>query len=380
MKDLKIAIIHDFLTTLGGAERVLMALHQLYPQAPIYTLRYDADRTNHQFAQADVRVARLGESWLRHFPFLSLPFLPNAIETLPLSSYDLVISSSAGYAKGVITKPTTLHISYCHTPLRYIWDWTNEYAQENGFDRGIRSIGHRLITHYLRIWDQASALRVDCWLANSENVKKRIDKYYRQPSTVIYPPVSPPKAVSAPSPVNEPYFLIISRLSPYKKIDMAIEACAQTNSKLIIIGEGADRKRLETLAKRLNAPASFLGYQSDEAIGLYYANCQAFLFTGEDDFGITPVEAMSYGKPVIAYGKGGVLETIIDGKTGLFFNEPTAKSLTAAILRFNETADTFSPKVAKDRAKLFSENVFDKKIKEYIETEWAKFTNRESSK
>lgn len=375
MKDLKVAIVHDFLTALGGAERVLLALHRLYPEAPIYTLRFDSDKTDNQFEDANIRVASLGKTWLRNFPMLSLPFLPNAIETLPLSEYDVVISSSAGYSKGVITKPTTLHISYCHTPLRYVWDWTNEYAKENGFDRGIKSIGHRLITHYLRIWDQASAERVDRWLANSENVKKRINKYYHQPSTVIYPPVSPPKAIKAASPVDKPYFLIISRLSPYKKIDLAIEACTKTDSKLIIIGEGADRKRLEAMANRHKAPVSFLGYQSDETIGLYYANCRAFLFTGEDDFGMTPVEAMSYGKPVIAYGKGGALESIVDGKTGLFFDEPTAESLAMAIKRFNETADTFSPQVAKSRAELFSDAVFDKEIKKYIETEWNKFSS-----
>lgn len=214
----KIALVHDFLTALGGAERVLMALHEIYPDAPIYTLRYSEEKTRGRFKDCDVRVAPLGQSWLGQSAALSLPFLPNAIETLPLSEYDIVISSSAAYSKGVVTKPETLHICYCHTPMRYVWDWTHEYAKENGYDSGIKSIPHRLITHYLRLWDQASVPRVDRWVANSANVARRIQKYYHQKAEVIYPPADGKTiSTSQESPVDEPYFFIVSRLSPYKK-------------------------------------------------------------------------------------------------------------------------------------------------------------------
>ncbi len=374
INDLKVAIVHDFLTALGGAERVVWALHELFPDAPIYTLRYNEAKTHNQFRDCDIRVAKLGKTWLGNKPALALPFLPNAVETLPLSDYDIVISSSSAYSKGVITKPSTLHICYCHTPMRYVWDWTHEYARENGYDSGSKSIPHRLVTHYLRLWDQASAERVDRWLANSMNVAKRISKYYRAEATVLYPPVSLPESdTKSTSPSDKPYFLIVSRLSPYKKIDLAIEASAQTQLPLTIIGEGSDRDRLEKLAAQMQAPVAFLGYQDDKTIAQYYSHCRAFLFPGEDDFGITPVEAMSYGKPVIAYGKGGARETVINNKTGLFFDEPTTASLVETLKQFVDKEADFSVADCKNQAQQFSADVFKKKMFDYIEKEWKQF-------
>lgn len=373
LSNLKVALVHDFLTAQGGGERVLQALHQLFPDAPIYTLRYDAEKTHHQWDGADIRVAALGQTWLGKSALLALPFLPNAVERLPLSEYDLVISSSSAFSKGIITRPNTLHICYCHTPMRYAWDWTHEYARENGYDRGLKGIGYRLLTHYLRLWDQASAERVDSWIANSKNVANRIQKYYRKPATVIYPPVDLPdtaKATASEPPTDKPYFLIVSRLSPYKKIDLAIEACTHLNQPLVIIGEGSDRERLETLAQQRQAPVVFLGYQDDATIATYYQHCRAFLFAGEDDFGITPVEAMSYGKPVIAYGKGGVLETILPNKTGLFFDQPTVASLIEALELFAKKEAEFKPDEIKKQAKRFSGSVFVDSMHDAIEKEW----------
>lgn len=374
--DLKIAIVHDFMTTLGGGERVVTALHELFPHAPIYTLRYDEAGTAGLFKGWDIHVAKLGTTFIGQRPALAMPFLPNAVETLPLSEYDIVISSSSAFTKGVVTKPTTLHICYCHTPMRFVWDWSAEYAKENNYETGARSVFARLLTHYLRIWDQASAERVDAWVANSTNVAKRIKKYYRKDSTVIYPPVDAAVKVSDERPTDEPYFLIVSRLSPYKKIDIAIEASARLQKPLVVIGKGGDRDRLERLAQDLNAPVAFLGFQDDATIQTYYAHCRAFLFPGEDDFGITPVEAMSYGKPVIAYGKGGVLETVIPDKTGIFFNEPTTASLTEAMETFLKKEDTFSVSDCKKQAEKFSKDVFQKMMLDYIEAQWKQFNEK----
>lgn len=378
LQDLKIAIVHDFLTTVGGGERVVMALHELFPQAPVYTLRYDEAGTAGLFKGWDIRVAKLGQTFIGRRPTLALPFLPNAVETLPLSEYDIVISSSSAFSKGVVTKPTTLHISYCHTPMRFVWDWSTEYARENNYETGIRSVFGRLLTHYLRLWDQASAERVDAWVANSATVAKRIKKYYHKDSTVIFPPVDAPStaAETTESPVDNPYFLIVSRLSAYKKIDLAIEAAARLHQPLVIIGKGGDSERLQRLAADLKAPVAFLGYQDDATIQQYYAHCRAFLFPGEDDFGITPVEAMSYGKPVIAYGKGGALETVVAGKTGLFFNEPTVANLTDAMQQFLKDEDSFKADACKKRAEQFSKAVFQKEIKQYIEKQWKQFNEK----
>lgn len=373
MKDLNIALVHDFLTALGGGERVLVALHEMYPNAPVYTLRYDEAGTNGQFKDWDIRVAPFGESFVGRRATLALPFLPNAVETLPLSEYDLVISSSSAFSKGVVTKPTTLHICYCHTPMRFVWDWTHEYARENNYESGLRSIAGRLVTHYLRLWDQASVDRVDRWVANSQNVANRITKYYRQNSTVIYPPVTAATETNSEQPTDEPYFLIVSRLSAYKKLDLAIEAAARLHTPLVIIGKGSDQARLEVLAQSLDAPVAFLGYQEDSVIAQYYAHCRAFLFPGEDDFGITPVEAMAYGKPVIAYGKGGVLETVVDGKTGILFSEPTVESLVAGMEEFMNKEASFKVDECRKQAAQFSSDAFKKTMSAYVEKEWKSF-------
>lgn len=380
VSELKVAIVHDFLTTIGGAERVVMALHELFPDAPVYTLRYSESGTAGRFAHWDIRVAPLAKTFIGKRPLLALPFLPNAIDTIPLSEYDIVISSSSAFSKGVVTQPHTLHICYCHTPMRFAWDWTYEYAKERGFDRGWKSVGYRLMTHYLRIWDYLSSSRVDRYVANAKNVAERIKKYYRQSSTVIYPPVDMVAAHMGKSPLDEPYFFIVSRLSGYKKLDLAIEAAAALKQRLVIIGKGEESERLQALAKSLDAPVTFLGYQDDATIHRYYSHCRAFLFPGEDDFGITPVEAMSHGKPVIAYGRGGALETIVSDKTGLFFAEPTATSLQKAMKQFMKQEKNFRTEDCRKQAEKFSKETFKKKMLAYIEAQWQEFTTEQKER
>ena len=373
----KIALVHDFLTYFGGAERVLMSLHKLYPKAPIYTLLYDEKKMKRYFPEAKIRT-----SFLDRFPkFIKkrkkylLPFLPTAAETFDLRDFDIVISSSSSFVKGIITKPKTIHICYCHTPTRFLWDWHYNYLKENKVGK-IKKIFLIPLLHYLRMWDRTAAERVDYFIANSENTVRKIKKFYNRESVVIYPPVvvpplTPPKKGRTVPPllgevrwgINN-YFLIVSRLTPYKKIDIAIEAFNKLELPLIIIGDGGDRKRLEKIAEK---NIKFLGFQPEEKIAEYYQNCQAFIFPGEDDFGITSVEAMSFGKPVLAYKKGGALETIIEGETGEFFNDPIPEILADGIRRIKNNCDSYDAEKIKKQAKKFSEDIFQRKMKEFID-------------
>ncbi|MEA1936768.1 MAG: glycosyltransferase [Patescibacteria group bacterium] len=389
----KIALVHDFLTYFGGAERVLMSLHKLYPKAPIYTLLYDEKEMKRYFPKAKIRT-----SFLEKFPkFIKrrkkylLPFLPTAAETFDLREFDLVISSSSSFTKGIITKPKTTHICYCHTPTRFLWDWHYNYLQENKVGK-VKKIFLMPLLHYLRMWDKTASERVDYFIANSKNTAKRIKKFYNKESKVIYPPVNMhwfhnpngTKRSEAVEPVAQKsstelsplwnqrnnYFLIISRLTSYKKIDIAIEAFNKLELPLIIIGVGGDRKRLEKMAEK---NIKFLGFQPEEKIAEYYQNCQAFIFPGEDDFGIAPVEAMSFGKPVLAYRKGGALETIIEGETGEFFDDPIPEILADGIRRIKNNYDSYDPEKIKEQAKKFSEEKFGREMKKFMEEKTSSF-------
>jgi len=366
----KIAIVHDFLTYFGGAERVLMSLHKLYPNAPIYTLLYDKNKMQQYFPEAKIK-----SSFLNKFPkFFKkrkkylLPFMPTAAETFDLRDFDIIISSSSSFAKGIITKPKAIHICYCHTPTRFLWDWHYNYLKENKI-KGIKKIFILPILHYLRMWDKSAADRVDYFIANSEHTAKRIRKFYGRESEVIYPPCvtkSPQPPLQKREQRNN-YFLIISRLSPYKKIDIAVEAFNKLELPLVIIGEGSDRKRLEKMA---NKNIEFLGFQSEEKIKQYYENCYAFIFPGEDDFGITPIEAMSFRKPVLAYRKGGALETIIEGETGEFFDDPIPEILADGVRRLKNNYNKYNSEKIRKQAEKFSEGVFEEKIREFVDEKY----------
>ncbi len=383
----KIAIVHDFLTYFGGAERVLLSLHNLYPKAPIYTLLYDEEKMQRYFPDAKIRTSFLNKfpKFLRKRKKYLLPLMPTAAETFDLRDFDIVISSSNSFAKGIITKPKTVHICYCHAPTRFLWDWHYNYLRENKI-KGLKKVLIIPLLHYLRMWDKSASERVDHFIANSKNTADKIKKFYGRESVVVYPPsrwlhsppipwdklrtVKPSCAIGSTainglwSQHEEGYFLIVSRLSPYKKIDVAIEAFNKLELPLIIIGDGQDRKRLEKIAEK---NIKFLGFQPEEKLSQYYQNCHAFIFPGEDDFGITPIEAMFFGKPVLAFRKGGSMETIIEGITGEFFDDPIPEILADGIRRIKNNYNNYDPEKIKRHAKKFSRKKFEENMRNIIE-------------
>lgn len=355
---MKVAIVHDFLNQFGGAERVVKALHELFPNAPIYTLLYDEKGTAGMFSGAKIITSKLQKKpkFLRRGHKLLLPFYATAIEQFDLNGYDVVISSSGAWSKGIITKPETKHICYCHAPMRFVWDWSHQYLEEQkvGF---LKKIFLYPLLNYLRTWDRISAKRVDLWLANSKHTAKRIKKYYHAGSKVVYPPVEVERFEVQKD--NAGYFLLVSRLSLYKQVDLAVRAFNKLGMHLVVIGEGQQRKELEKMAK---PNVEFLGFKPDEVVKEYYENCRGFIFPGEEDFGITPLEAMACGKPVVAFRKGGCLETVMEGKTGEFFDEPTSKSLIAAVRRMIKSEKQYDSERIRRQAERFSKEKFKEEI------------------
>ncbi|MBI2003521.1 MAG: glycosyltransferase [Parcubacteria group bacterium] len=327
---MKIALVYDYLTQFGGGERVLKALCEMFPEAPVWTLIYDEKRTGRAFKNREIHT-----SFLQKIPgakkfFRGLIWLmPLAIEQLDLSGFDLVISVSHSFGKGIITKPATKHICYCLTPTRYLW-------HNPGLP--FRPLSQFLLT-YLRSWDFQAAQRPDYFIAVSENVKQRIKKYYGRESKVIYPPVETNNSNYSPyGLILEDYFLMVGRLVPYKRLDVAIEAFSKLpQEKLLIIGDGPELKNLKAKSQKLKADnIKFLGQVSDSELPKYYAECRALIFPQEEDFGIVPMEAMASGRPVIAYRAGGALETVKQGETGLFFDKQTPESLLSVLKIFNK--------------------------------------------
>ncbi len=367
---MKIALVHDHLNQYGGAERVLLALSEVFPEAPIYTLAYDKEKMGDIFKGKEIRT-----SFIQRAPFgigkkfykCFLPLMPQAIETFDLSEFDVVISSSSAFCKGVITKTNTKHICYCHTPTRYLWDDTHSYVADLKLPK-ILKVFLRSNLSKLRQWDFLSAQRVDLFIANSEFVKNRISKFYRKNSEIIYPPVD----INNNKPVKKEdlgdYFLIVSRLRPYKKIDLAIQVFNELNKefgdkyKLKIIGSGEYEYELKKMTVGENI--EFLGFKNDDDKNYYISRCLAFINPQEEDFGITPVEAMMSGRPVIAYKKGGATETVIENKTGVFFEKQTIFDLKNSIINFN--IDNFNPEEIQEYAKKFSKEQFKNKILETL--------------
>ncbi|MCS7464259.1 glycosyltransferase [Paenibacillus doosanensis] len=356
---MKIALVHDYLNQYGGAERVLECFMDMFPDAPVYTIISDLDRMPRRFKQANII-----NSFVQNVPFSKkhykkmLSLLPHAVESFDLRSYDVILSSSSAFAKGIITNPSQIHICYCHTPMRYVWDLYHQYLAEihNPIYKNVLPF----ILHKIRNWDYVNSQRVDYYIANSENVSRRIRKYYNLPSEVIHPPVAFDR-FGAPTESGD-YFLIVSRLIPYKRIDLVIEAFNRLQLPLVIIGDGYDRSRLQKLA---GPTVQLLGYQSDEVISQYYAGCKAFILAGEEDFGITPLEAQANGKPVIAYGKGGALETVAEGTSGVFFREPSADSLIQSLKHFNTLS--FDSQIIRQHADQFNETRFKNQISSFID-------------
>lgn len=361
-RNLRVAIVHDWLTNQGGAERVVWALHEAYPDAPIYTSVFDAEALP-QFKNLDVRTSFL-QRWplakSKHQLFPTLRTM--AFESFDLSDYDVVISSSSAESKGVVTKPGTLHICYCHTPTRYYWSDYAQYRANTGF--GILSPLVRFVmpglVKKMRIWDFAAAQRVDRFVANSHYVQQRIQKYYRSDATVIHPPIDASRFE-----LNEGTregFVVVSRLIPYKRVDLAIKACTQLGLKLTVIGDGSET---ESLKEAAGPTIHFAGRLSDREVAAELGKAQAFLFTAEEDFGLTPLEAMACGTPVIAYGKGGATETVVAGKTGEFFADQTAESLIQALRSFDYKK--YEPTKIRAHALAFDEKEFIKKIHKFVD-------------
>ncbi len=368
---LKIAIVHDFLIKLGGAEKVLEVMHQIFPDAPIYTILYDKKETNNKFESGyDIRSSNLQKypKFIRKNQKFLLNKFPKAVESFDLSDFDIVISDSNSFAHGVKTPNNCLHITYCYSPTRYLWDWYHQYLDENNIGFNLKGLLIRRLLYKLRIWDRSASKRTDHWIAISEHVAKRLKKYYRVESDVIFPPF--PKSAPIKTKKSD-YYLILSRLSPYKKIDLAIEAFNKNRKKLKIIGEGSDFSRLKSLA---NDNIEFLGYIQDEKIiSKHLAEAKALVFPGEEDFGLTPLQAMAQGTPIIAYGKGGVKETIVDGKTGLFFDDDNHQSLINTIDKFEKDITKYDELSCKIRALEFSEKKFKNQFSKYVLDKYNKF-------
>ncbi|MBD3282050.1 MAG: glycosyltransferase [Candidatus Portnoybacteria bacterium] len=360
---MKIALVHDYLNQYGGAERVLEAFGEIFPSAPIYTLFYDPKKMKGCFSDKEIKT-----SFLQKMPFISSyhrifpPLMPVAVEKLDLSGYDLVLSDSASFAKGVITKPETLHICYCHTPPRYAWDDSHNYIRNFNMPLIARPIVPFFV-NYIRLWDKEASFRVDKFISNSKFVARRIKKYYNRDAKVIYPPVDLDDFKFRPE--KGDYFLLVGRLVAYKRIDIAIKAFNKLRMPLKIIGGGRERKRLEKIA---GDNIEFVGEVSRKEVEDYYRRCKALIFPQEEDFGIVALEAMACGKPVVAYGRGGVLESVEEGKTGIFFNEQNPKSLIDAIRSFDESR--FDSNKIREHVLKFDKSIFKEKIKNFIKKEY----------
>ncbi len=356
---MKTAIVHEMLIKLGGAERVVKTLTKLLPEAPVYTLFQDKEKTKAWFGDIKVQESSLGGVYpLIQQPKYLLNKMAKAIESFDFKKYDTVISSSSAFAHGIITPKEVKHITYCHSPMRYAWDYTHQYTK---YMSGISQLAAAKLLNEIRLWDYEASKRSDIVIANSKHVQKRVAKYWRRDAHVIYPPVETTKFEAQST--HEDYFLIVSALTPFKRIDLAIEAFNKIGRKLIIIGDGAQRKILESMAKE---NIEFLGRKSDEVVKEYMQNCRAFIFPGEEDFGITPVEAMAAGKPVLAYGKGGVLETVIASKTGEFFPKTDSKSLIEGLTRLMLNEKHYDYKKIAAHAKKFDTAIFEEKMNKII--------------
>lgn len=352
---MKIALVHEYLNQFGGAERVLQVLGTIFPEAPIYTLFYDAEATGGVFEGKDIRTSFLQKApFIKNYHRLFPIFMPLAIEQFDFSDFDVVLSISSSFAKGVITKPGTKHICYCLTPPRFLWDDSQKFMEDFIYPRFIKKAFSPLIT-YLRIWDREASLRVDEFISISNFVKERVRKYYSRDSQVIYSPVNASKFYISPK--VEDYFFMAGRLVSYKKFDLAITVFNQLGWPLKIAGIGPEMNRLK---KTANKNIEFLGQVSDEELARLYSGAKAFIFPQEEDFGITPLESMASGRPVIAYRSGGATETIKEGETGLFFDKQTPESLIQVLNKFDH--NNFDPIKCRDQALKFDIPVF----KEYI--------------
>lgn len=358
MPPVKTALVHDWLTSKGGAEKVLDAIHALYP-GPVHVLVKDGTQDKEVHASFIQRLPFARKAYRNY-----LPFFPLAIEQFDLSEYDLILSSSHAVAKNVLTHAGQLHICYCHTPMRYAWDLYHPYVQDLSF---FKKLYAQKVLHSIRTWDHAGASRVDHFIANSRYIARRIKKVYNRDAAVIYPPVA--THLFSPSANKENFYLTVSRLVPYKRIDLIVKAFAQMpEKKLVVIGDGPEMAKIKQYA---TPNIELLGACPDNVMRATMSKARAFVFAAEEDFGIAPVEAQAAGTPVIAYGRGGVLETVKEGVTGLFFDEQSVASLCEAIASFEQR--DFDPSVIRAHAETFNESRFQDEYRNFVETKMSEF-------
>ena len=363
-QDAKIALVFDWMTNMGGAEKVNLKLHQMFPKAPIFTSVFNAEKMP-AFRRADIRT-----SFIQKLPFAKtkhqfyLNMMPYAYELFDLSQFDIVISSSHACSKGIITKPETMHVTYCHSPMRYAWDNWQEYVREYNVNPIIKSLAKKKL-HKLRIWDKLSADRVDYFVANSKTTQRRVEKYYRRPSTVIPPMIDINKYSISNN--TKGYFLDVGRLIPYKKFDLIVETFNELGLPLKIVGTGVMEQKLQKMAK---ANIEFLGFVSDDELKKLYSECEALIFPQLEDFGIIPLEAMASGRPVIAYNRGGATETVVDKETGIFFKKQDSIHLKSAVETYIENKKSFTPEKIREHTEQFDEEEFERKLSKYLQGKW----------
>ena len=372
---MKVAVIHDWLVTYGGAERVLEQLVQLWPEADLFSMVDFIPVGHRQFIlnkpvkTSFIQRLPLAKKYYRHY----LPLMPLAVEQFDMSAYDLVISSSHAVAKGVLTGPDQLHICYCYTPMRYAWDLQHQYLEQSGLTKGLKGAFTRYLLHKMRLWDTRTANGVDEFVAISEYIRRRIHKVYRRDALVIYPSVDTQRFKPAEPMVKEDFYLTASRLVPYKKTDLLVQAFnAMPDKKLVVIGDGPEMTKIRNLAKR---NVSILGYQEHDVLLDYMQRARAFLFAAEEDFGIVPVEAQACGTPVIAFGRGGAAETVVHGKTGWFFSEQTPTSVQQAVQLFESDFSVNTPVLVR-HAEQFSAARFKQQFYDFVQEKYRTFKSK----
>lgn len=368
-----IALIHDWLVSYGGAERVLEALLEIYPGSPVYTMVYRPAALSHSpISQGDIHTSPIS-TW----PFAGkayrnyLPFMPMAVEQFDLRDHDIVISVSHAVAHGVLTHPRQLHLNYILSPARFAWHLYQEYLEQGSLQRGFRAWAGKPLLHYFRIWDHAASSRVDQFVAISHWIADAVRSAYRREADVIYPPVGVERF--RPTQSREDYYITVARLVKNKRIDLIVKACSALGRQLVVVGEGPERKHLESLAGKT---VEITGWLDDERLPDLLSSARAFIHAADEDFGIAPLEAQAAGCPVIALRRAALLETIVEGETGLFYDEPSVEALTYAILRFEQDHHSYDSQILHRHAHQFGADRFKDEFRSYLDAAWWSFQSR----
>lgn len=375
----RIAIVHEWLGPYAGSEQVVAEMLEVFPQADLFATVHNPE----EMYGTPLEGVKVQTTFLQSFPAARkkyrayLPLMPLAVEQLDLRSYDIVISSSHAVAKGVLTRAGQLHVSYTHTPMRYAWDLYLDYLQGSGAGWVLKDLLVRPVMHYMRLWDSCAANRVDAFLVNSGYVARRIGKIYRRPARVLYPPVDVERfRADAP---REDFFLAVSRFAPYKRMGLIVEAFTRSGKPLVVIGDGSEFEKVRRMAGK---NVTMMGRQPDEMVADCLQRARAFVFAAEEDFGIVPVEAQAAGCPVIAYGKGGALETVVShpsaGATGMFFDERSPEGIMEAVESFEHVEHEFGPENCRRNASRFDRRRFHREFEDVLRELWEKFQNHEA--